>query len=316
MADPNAPARRSLAPTIALLVAGFVTTVALVIALARGHDADAPLNVAQANASVPAAGDDNRAALRRIDALRAALARDPDDARGWYQLGSLYRDFEQFPDALTAFRRAMQLQPDNPDYLAATGEALLLTGTRGSEREAKPLFEKALTIRPGHPQSRYFMATLKDLAGDHRGAIDDMIALLRAAPAGAPWVGGVRNTLQEIATAAHIDIAGRLPPAPPQAPVTAAIPGPTRDQMEAARGIPPSQQDAMVDRMVSGLATRLQQNPRDEEGWVRLMRSYTVLNRNGEASAALNSALATFSDDALAQQRLRAAAAALGIAGS
>ena len=316
MPDAPKPAQRNRAPTIALIVAGIVAVIALGIALTRGHDATPPGNVAMGNASAASTGADaNQVALRRIDELRAAIARDPDNPRSWYQLGSLYRDFEQFPDALTAFRRAMQLQPNNPDYLAATGEAILLSGRPGTEREAKPLFEKALTVRPDHPRSRYFMAVLKDLGGDHRGGIEDMIALVRSAPPSAPWLPGVRNTLNDMAANAHIDITSRLPPAPPQAPATAAIPGPTREQMDAARGIPPSQQDEMVNGMVARLAARLQGSPRDEEGWMRLMRSYTVLNRHDDAAAALRSALAAFTDDAAAQARLRAAAASLGIAG-
>ena len=83
--------------------------------------------------------------------------------------------------------------------------------------------------------------------------------------------------------------------------------------MEAARNIPPSQQDEMVKGMVDRLAMRLQQSPRDERGWMMLMRSRMVQNDREGAAAALRSGLAAFGDDAAVQQRLRTAAGELGI---
>jgi cytochrome c-type biogenesis protein CcmH len=83
--------------------------------------------------------------------------------------------------------------------------------------------------------------------------------------------------------------------------------------MEAARGIPPSEQDAMVRAMVDGLANRLRQNPRDAEGWIRLMRSRMVLGDSNAARDALRSGLAAFQDDRATQQRLRTAANELGV---
>ena len=61
------------------------------------------------------------------------------------------------------------------------------------------------------------------------------------------------------------------------------------------------------------LATRLQQNPRDENGWMMLMRSRMVQNDREGAATALRSGLAAFGDDAAVQQRLRTAAGELGI---
>jgi cytochrome c-type biogenesis protein CcmH len=129
----------------------------------------------------------------------------------------------------------------------------------------------------------------------------------------------VRDAVTAIAQRNNIDIAGRLPP--PRQPAagstaTAAIPGPTREQLEAAKGIPPSQQDAMVRGMVSRLEGRLRQNPRDADRWIMLMRSRMVLNDRNGAGEALRSALAVFQTDAATQQRLRTAATELGVPGA
>ena len=137
--------------------------------------------------------------------------------------------------------------------------------------------------------------------------------LLREAPPGAPWEAQVREAVSAIAQENRIDLAGRLPTPAANGTATAAIPGPTREQMESARAIPPGQQDAMVQAMVDRLANRLRQNPRDAEGWIRLMRSRMVLNDPAAAREALRSGLAAFAGDQAIQQRLREAGSELGV---
>jgi len=246
-----------------------------------------------------------------IASLRDRLRQDPDNDRGWFMLGMSYRGSERFAEAAQAFRRAAELSPRNADYAAYLGEALILGSNGSPPPEAERLFRRALQLQPGNPQALYYLATLRDLGGDHRGAVDALIALLRSAPADAPWAPQVRDAITAIASQHRIDLAGRLPPAASTA--TAAIPGPTPQQMEAARAIPPGQQDQMVRAMVDGLAARLRQNPRDAEGWIRLMRSRVVLGDPAAAREALAAALAAFRDDAATQARLRGAARELGV---
>ena len=66
----------------------------------------------------------------------------------------------------------------------------------------------------------------------------------------------------------------------------------------------------MAEGMVARLATRLESNPRDPEGWIMLMRSYRTLGRDGEARAALGKALAANPGQ---REALESAAEALGI---
>lgn len=305
-----APSPRRLSPaTIALIAAALIATFALGMAFKSWLEGrgDTPANAASANTS---GGADIE---QVIGGLREALRREPDNDQGWFRLGLALRETEQFGAAAQSFRRAMELAPRNPDYHAYLGETLLLMSANAPPPEASAEFRRALALQPGHPQARYYLATLKDHGGDHRGALDDLVALLREAPAGAPWAPQVRQAAVEIAGRNHLDIAGRLPPAAAPTSATAAIPGPTPEQMQSASAIPPSQQDQMVQAMVARLAARLQQNPRDEAGWVQLMRSRMVLHDQGAAQAALRSALAAFASDAGAQARLRDAAGQLGV---
>lgn len=315
MADPKPASEPRFAPaTLVLIAAALLAAAAVIIALVRSNGADsAPATNTMAAAGPNGApGDDIH---NFVGQLRERVRRNPEDDDGWYQLGLAYREIGQYEDAEQAFRRAMQLRPGNADYVAYLGETVLLRGGATPPPEAEQLFRRALQLQPGNPQARYYLATLKDFRGDHRAALDDLIALLRDAPADAAWYAQVREATTGIAQRNHIDIAGRLPPPreSAQSVATAGIPGPTQQQMQAATSIPPSQQDEMVRGMVDRLAARLRQNPRDADGWIRLMRSRMVLNDAPAARQAFTSGMTAFNGDAATQQRLREAAGQLGI---
>jgi cytochrome c-type biogenesis protein CcmH len=315
MASPAPSGRTSSAALIAVILAAVIAVGAIGYKLVSGgsDEGAATTNAAAATTNMAEGGDVDQ----MIGALHEALRREPDNHEGWFRLGLALRETHRFAEAAQAFRRAAELAPRNADYQAYLGETVLLMGGGDTPPpEAERLFRRALELEPGNPQARYYLATLKDHGGNHRGALDDLLALLHDAPADAPWVGQVRDAATAIAGRNHIDITGRLPAAPPSsaaASATAAIPGPTPEQMRSASAIPPGQQDEMVRNMVGGLAARLRRNPHDANGWVQLMRSRMVLNDAPAAHAALASALAAFQDDAATQAQLRSAAAALGV---
>jgi cytochrome c-type biogenesis protein CcmH len=308
MAEPPKPPPRPVAATVALAGAGLLALASVVFAVSRPS--------AEASAEGPAAeanGQQAASAEEMIPQLQERLRQNPDDDEAWFTLGLTYREQRRVREAEQAFRRAMELRPQNADYTGYLAESLFILSEGNPPPEAERLFRRVLELRPRHPQARYYLATLRDIRGDHRGAIDDLVALLREAPPGAPWEPQVREAATRIAAANRIDLAGRLPAAPAQTVATAAIPGPTREQMEAARSIPPSQQQEMVKGMVDRLAARLRDEPRNADGWMMLMRSRMTLNEPQRAAEALRSGLAAFADDPAAQQRLRAAAQQLGV---
>ena len=136
---------------------------------------------------------------------------------------------------------------------------------------------------------------------------------MKDAPAGAVYEGDVRRTISQVAQKNGIDVAGRMPPPAAGSTATAAIPGPTPEQLAAASSIPPGEQDDMVKGMVDRLANRLKTNPKDADGWIRLMRSRMVLGDATAAETALASGLAAFRRAPAPQNRLRQAAQELGV---
>jgi cytochrome c-type biogenesis protein CcmH/NrfG len=77
---------------------------------------------------------------------------------------------------------------------------------------------------------------------------------------------------------------------------------------------PADPQGAMIRAMVDRLAARLKQDGTDVDGWLKLLRSYTVLGEPDRARAALADARKAVASDAGKLQRLDAGARDLGVA--
>jgi len=237
---------------------------------------------------------------------------DSPAARDWRVVGWAYAEAGNAAEAAAAYRKAAAVEPGNAENWSSLGEALQ-TPSRSVVAEAEAAFRKALQIDPSDPRARYFLAVQRDLRGDSKGAVEDWLALLKDSPPGAPWEADLRRTIEQAGAKNRIDLAGRMPAPGATGTATAGIPGPSPEQLAAASSIPPGDQDAMIRQMLAKLEGRLKANPKDEDGWIRLMRSRMVLGQSDQAAAALRSGLAAFKGDGAAESRLRSAATELGV---
>lgn len=81
----------------------------------------------------------------------------------------------------------------------------------------------------------------------------------------------------------------------------------------AVLSMPEADQQAMIKGMVERLAARLEKDPNDSDGWVRLMRAYMVMQDRVNAKEAMVKALAAFAEDAPNRQKIEAAAVEIGM---
>lgn len=93
-----------------------------------------------------------------------------------------------------------------------------------------------------------------------------------------------------------------------------APPRPSEEDVAAASEMSADDRQAMIQGMVSQLASRLESNPRDVEGWKRLIRSYKVLGETDKASDALRTAFQHFEADTAAGREIAALGQELGLA--
>lgn len=241
--------------------------------------------------------------------LEARLAANPNDGEGFRTLGWSYQNTGHPDKAVTAYARAAALLPGRADVLSAYGEAMVSVANDSVSPDAKRQFEAALAIDRNEPRARFFIALHKSQNGQERAALDEWIAIAGASPANLPWQADLRTRVERLAARLGVNVAGRLPAV--VAPVAGAMPsaangatvqgggaGPTAGQMTAASVLPASDQQAMINGMVGGLAARLAANPDDVEGWVRLIRSRMVLNDRAAAARDVASARRTFASQA------------------
>ncbi|MGQ0677852.1 MAG: c-type cytochrome biogenesis protein CcmI, partial [Rhodospirillales bacterium] len=257
--------------------------------------------------------------------LAKRLAADPGDPEGWSLLARSYQQLERHRDAVAALERAASISGRDPQYVAALGEARIMAANGTVPPQARAEFDEVLKREPKDPRARFYVALAEAQAGNLQGALDRLVAMAKETPQDAPYLAMLRERIGSLASELKQDPAKLLaslpqsiapraqqaPPSPPGAASgTAQERGPSAADVAAAQAMSPEARQQMIRGMVDGLAQRMQDNPSDVEGWLRLMRAYKVLGEDGNAAEAAAKAAA-----ANPAQRIRIAAMAqqLGI---
>ena len=89
---------------------------------------------------------------QRITEAEKIVAQDPTNRQAWVQLGNDYFDTNQPQKAITAYGKALELQPNDPNVLTDQG---VMYKNVGWYDKAAANFEKAAQISPNHVQSLY-----------------------------------------------------------------------------------------------------------------------------------------------------------------
>ena len=122
------------------------------------------------------------AEMERIRNLLAGSARLPASllGAGDYSIrGNAYYDAGEYPQALEAYNRALELEPDHPDTLMNRGVTL---GRMGRFEEALKDFNRALELRPDHPDTLYNRGLTLHNMGRYAEALKDYNRALQLRP--------------------------------------------------------------------------------------------------------------------------------------
>lgn len=192
--------------------------------------------------------------VRALVAMLAQKIRDtPDDPKGFVFLGRGYLTLGEPAMAAKAFARALTLEQrakkTDPGLYSAYGEALTRAASGAVTPDAENAFRSALTLDPHDKAARYYLG----LASVARGRPSEAITLWQSLLADLPS-GALRSELVD-----RIDIL----------------------KVQAEGGTPD------ISAMVERLAERLKVEPKDADGWRRLVRAYAVLGETEKAKAAL-----------------------------
>jgi len=203
------------------------------------------------------------------------LKENPKDSRGWEVIAPVYMRLGRYGDAARARRNLLDLLGSTAERETDLGEALAIASGGEVTPDAKAAFERAGAIEPGNIKSMFYLGVGAQQHGDNIEAARLWRELIAQAPPNAPWLPLVRERLAQIGDADAYALAAR-PPAP----------GPTAEDVAAARGMSPEERGQFVRTMVARLETRLHEDGRDVDGWLRLLRAYVVLGERDKAKAA------------------------------
>jgi cytochrome c-type biogenesis protein CcmH len=218
-------------------------------------------------------GDEQASSIAALIAkIETHLEENPTDGRGWEVVAPVYMRLERYDDAVKARRNALNLLGATAQREVDLGEALTFAAGRVVTADSKAAFERAAAMEAGNPKALFYLGLAAQQDGNGAEAARIWRNLIAQAPADAPWLSVVRQSL------AGVEGSGD----------TRTGPGP--DDVAAASEMPPEARNQFIRGMVERLATRLHENGSDVEGWLRLLRAYMVMGERDKAKTVADEA--------------------------
>jgi tetratricopeptide (TPR) repeat protein len=122
----------------------------------------------------------NADAERHMDAIaeyNAAIQLAPHEPRLHEELGTEYRSIGKMQEAEEAFRKELEIDPDN--VVAQYKLGVLLT-EKGNAAQGKQLIEAAMKLRPGLRHADYNLGRAEMLLGNDQAALEDFERAVKA----------------------------------------------------------------------------------------------------------------------------------------
>lgn len=220
--------------------------------------------------------------MQMVEGLAQRLKTNPDNPQGWAMLARSYKVMGRVDDAISAYQKAGSLIETEPDLMADYADLLAVRAGDNLQGAPMELVRKALVINPKHPMSLMLAAAQSYREGNFKQAVAHWETLVAELPPESPDAAQLQSYIADAREKGGLAGAKPAPKAGPKAADSGAATSPSGNATpaNAAAGNP------QILQMVERLATRLQSNPGDLEGWARLARSYKVLGRMADAEAA------------------------------
>jgi cytochrome c-type biogenesis protein CcmH len=292
----KAAGSRKLALAAALAAIVAMPAIALSLYAKLGHSGMPDMPLTARLESAPNARDLAGAVAR----IEQHLREHPEDGRGYEVIAPYLLRTGRGEEAIHAYSEALRLLGASAARHAALGEARVVVARGEVTPEARKDFEAALALNPSEPEAQYYLGVAAAQAGDKDKAIEIFSKMVADAPPDAAYLKAVNAQLAML----------RGEESPP-----VAASGPSSAQGKAIAAMPADQRQAMIRGMVDRLASRLETQGDDVEGWLKLIRAYSVLAETEKAKKAVTDArhaLASKQDDLV---RIDALAKELNIGG-
>lgn len=226
--------------------------------------------------------------LSLMEKLRETVSQRPNDLQGHILLAQYEARVGNFTASYEAQQKVISIRGDNAtasDYADLADMMIIAAGGYVSP-EAENAIYAALNRDAENGTARYYYGLMKTQIGRPDQAFRIWRDLLESSPPDAPWVGPLRELIEDTARAAG-DVNYTLPDAKP-------LRGPSAADVEAAGDMTQDERMEMIRGMVSGLSDRLATEGGTPAEWARLIGALGVLGDEAQAIAIYNEALATF----------------------
>lgn len=105
-----------------------------------------------------------------VQRLATKLQAEPNDPVGWAMLGRSYSVMGQYPQALAAFRKVVELQPKDAQAYADLADATGMANGQKLDGPAQQLIQQALALDPNNAKALGLAGTVAFDQGDAVGA--------------------------------------------------------------------------------------------------------------------------------------------------
>jgi len=209
------------------------------------------------------------------------LTNDPQGgpSEGWVLLGQTYSKMGRYEDAAAAFEVVSQRPEAGSAVFSMLAEALIYANQGVATPDAMQAVEMALALDAFNPAATFYMAVALSQTGEASQAYDLLVARLNNADAYAPWMESFLVEANRIGADLN-----KKPFLLEQSASVA--PGPTRADIANAQDMTDEDRQAFITSMVARLASRLEDEPDDLDGWIRLGGAYVVLGDTPNATVA------------------------------
>lgn len=282
-----APAGRPVVAAALLAISG-VAALGLYRTIGAPQLPDQPIS---ARLTAPAEGDSVEVLIAKVE---ERLRKAPDDGEGWAVIAPVYMRLNRFQEAADAYQNALRLLGESAQHLEGFAAATVVAANGIVSETSRTAFERALALDDRRIESRFWLAVAAEQDGKKDVAIAGFRDILARSEPDAPW----RPTVEQRIAA----LTGTAPP-----------PGPTAEQVDAAAEMSAEDRQAMIEGMVGGLAEKLKTDGKNLDGWLRLIRAYTVLDKRDLAVQALGEAKGALAGDTAALTSLDSLAKELGL---
>jgi cytochrome c-type biogenesis protein CcmH len=106
-----------------------------------------------------------------VDKLSKRLEAKPDDAEGWTMLGRSYVAMGRGADAVPAFKKVVDLHPNDAQALADYADAMAVVNNRTLEGEPEKLIARAIKADPNNVKALFLSGTVAFNRGDFAAAV-------------------------------------------------------------------------------------------------------------------------------------------------